>query len=102
MAWQNIVDNKMRSFLTTLGIMIGVTAIIALVSLMQGLSAEVRNQFAEMGAGKLLVVAYGTPLKQGLSDSDIAAIEAIDYVSGVSPTLSTVSSAVHKTRWKTK
>ncbi len=95
MAWQNIIDNKMRSFLTTLGIMIGVTAIIALVSLMQGLSAEVRNQFAELGAGKLIVQAYGTPLKTGLSDQDLASLEEIDYVTGVSPTVSTVSSAVH-------
>ena len=36
MSWQNIVSNKMRSFLTTLGIIIGVLSIITIVTVMQG------------------------------------------------------------------
>ena len=91
MSMQNIKGNKMRSFLTTLGIIIGVTAVIALITIVQGVSDNVMGQFENLGAGKLVVSITGTSLKTGLSDSDIAKIEAIDNVAGVSPTVSTTS-----------
>jgi len=94
MSWQNIVHNKMRSFLTTLGIVIGVTAIIALVTIVQGLTDEVTNQFSSLGAGKIIVQAYGTPLKRGLSESDLEKLLEIENVSGISPTMSLVTSVV--------
>ncbi|HWR61866.1 MAG TPA: ABC transporter permease [Clostridia bacterium] len=94
MSWQNIVHNKMRSFLTTLGIVIGVTAIIALVTIVQGLTDEVTNQFSSLGAGKIIVQAYGTPLKQGLNESDLEKLLEIENVSGISPTMSLVTSVV--------
>lgn len=94
MSWQNIVHNKMRSFLTILGIVIGVTAIIALITIVQGVTDEMTNRFAELGAGKVTVTAQGTLLKSGLSDNDIKELAAIDNVSGVSPTLSFSGSAV--------
>lgn len=49
MAWESIVSNKMRSFLTMLGIIIGVAAVIILVSLVQGLSSQVTDMFTSMG-----------------------------------------------------
>lgn len=94
MSLQNIIANKMRSFLTTLGIVIGVTAIIALITIVQGVTGEITGQFSELGAGKILVQAMGTPLKQGLSDSDIQSLSAIPNVSGVSPSMSFTSTAV--------
>ena len=87
MSMQNIKGNKMRS----LGIIIGVTAVIALITIVQGVSDNVMGQFENLGAGKLVVSITGTSLKTGLSDSDIAKIEAIDNVAGVSPTVSTTS-----------
>jgi len=93
MSWQNILSNKMRSFLTTLGIIIGVTSIIALITIVEGVTGEVTNQFASLGAGKIIVQAYGTPLKQGLSDSDLEKLMAVENVSGISPTL-TVNATV--------
>ncbi|MGE5676831.1 MAG: ABC transporter permease [Pseudomonadota bacterium] len=94
MSWQNIIHNKMRSFLTTLGIIIGVTAIIALVTIVQGVTDEMTSEFNSLGAGKITVQAYGTPLKQGLSSSDLKKLQEIDYVSGISPTLSQKASIV--------
>ena len=44
MSWQNIIQNKMRSFLTILGIVIGVTAIIALVTVVQAVIDNVNPQ----------------------------------------------------------
>jgi putative ABC transport system permease protein len=93
MALDNIIGNKMRSFLTMLGIMIGVTSIIALITVVQGVTGEVIDRFSEMGAGKVTVQAYGTALKAGLNENDIADLSAIEYVSGVSPTVSLSSTA---------
>jgi putative ABC transport system permease protein len=94
MSWQNIAHNKMRSFLTTLGIVIGVTAIIALVTIVQGVTSEVTSEFSSLGAGKITVQAFGTPLKQGLSESDLKKLVEIENVSGISPTLSMTASVV--------
>ena len=94
MSWENIIHNKLRSFLTVLGIVIGVTAIIALVTIVQGVSDEMTSQFAQLGAGKLSISAQGTALKQGLNADDLAALQAIDGVEGVSPTVNVSASAV--------
>lgn len=88
MSWQNIVNNKMRSFLTILGIVIGVAAIIALITIVQGVSGEVTSQFSALGANTLSVSAKGTPLKTGLSENDLQKIASLDDVSGISPTVS--------------
>lgn len=95
MSIANIKGNKMRSFLTILGIIIGVMAIIALITVMQSATGEVTAQFESLGTGKLTVQATGTPLKNGLTESDLSAIEAIDHVSGISPTLSSEMYVVH-------
>ena len=58
MSMQNIKGNKMRSFLTTLGIIIGVTAVIALITIVQGVSDNVMGQFENLGAGKLADVFF--------------------------------------------
>jgi len=94
MSLQNIIHNKMRSFLTILGIVIGVTAIIALITIVQGVTGEVKSQFAALGAGKLSITAKGTALKQGLTDTDVQKLAEIENVEGVSPTISFTASAV--------
>jgi len=88
MSIQNILSNKMRSFLTTLGIIIGVTAIIALITIVEGVAGEVTSQFEELGAGKITIRAPGTPLKSGLFDSDMQKLAQLDNVAGVSPSVS--------------
>lgn len=88
MSWRNIIHNKLRSFLTVLGIIIGVASIIALITIVQGVTGEVTSQISELGANKIIVQARGTPLKQGLSATDLTALKNIEYVRGVSPTVS--------------
>ncbi len=88
MSWENIKGNKMRTFLTMLGIIIGVTAIIALITVMEGATNEITSQFTALGAGKISVTVTGTPMKSGLSDQDIENIAALDNVAGVDPTTS--------------
>jgi putative ABC transport system permease protein len=93
MAWENIENNKLRSFLTMLGIMIGVTAIIALITVVQGVTGQVIARFSEMGAGRVTAVVFGTALKPGLTDNDLATLSALPSVSGVSPNFSLTGSA---------
>ena len=86
MSLQNIKNNKMRSFLTMLGIVIGVAAVIGLITIVQGVTSTVMDQFEGLGAGTLTVSAPGTALKSGLSDSDLALLEKVEGVGGISPT----------------
>ncbi len=92
MSFQNILGNKMRSFLTTLGIIIGVTAIIALITIVEGATMEITNQFTKLGAGKITIQAPGTLLKHGLLETDVAKIENIENISGVSPNTNVILS----------
>ena len=94
MSWKNITSNKMRSFLTTLGIMIGVTAIISLVTLMEGAINESNKQFEDLGAGKLSISIPGTVLKQGITDKEMEEMSDIDNVESVTPNVSTTMSIV--------
>ena len=95
MSWRNILGNKMRSFLTTLGIIIGVTAIIALVTTMEGATTEITSQFSELGAGRVSVSVSGTPLKRGLTENDINLIAAVDNVAGIDPSITLTQHVAH-------
>ena len=55
LALKSIWGNKMRSFLTMLGIIIGVAAVIILVSLVNGYMGSVVESFASMGVNQINV-----------------------------------------------
>lgn len=94
MSWSNIISNKMRSFLTILGIIIGVASIIALITIVQGATDEVTKQVSSLGADKITVQAMGTPLKQGLNERDLEALGQIENIKGLSPTITGKTSIV--------
>lgn len=93
MAWDNIINSKMRSFLTSLGIVIGVASVIALITIVQSVTGEMMSQFESMGADKISVIATGNPLKSGLTASDLRNLEEILNVTGVAPSVSITGSA---------
>jgi putative ABC transport system permease protein len=93
MAWDNIINSKMRSFLTSLGIVIGVASVIALITIVQSVTGEMMSQFESMGADKITVIATGNPLKSGLTTSDLRNLEEIPNVTGVAPSVSITGSA---------
>ncbi len=95
MSWKNIIQNKMRSFLTILGVMIGVTSIIALISIVQGVTTNITSEVVSMGGNKITVQIQGTPLKLGLTVQDITEIEKIENLSGISPSIQGISSIVY-------
>lgn len=99
MSVSNILGNRMRSFLTMLGIIIGVAAIIALMTIVQGATDTMTAQFDSMGLGTLRVTVSGTALKQGLTDSELNQVLACEHVAGISPSLSSTVTAVRGENW---
>jgi len=59
-ALRALLRNKMRSFLTVLGIIIGVGAVIAMVAIGEGAKARVEESFASMGSNLLIVMPGST------------------------------------------
>lgn len=59
MALQGMVSNKLRTFLTLLGIIIGVGAVIAMVSLGFGLKENVKNNISKLGSNLLIITSGG-------------------------------------------
>lgn len=64
MAISSIINNKMRSFLTMLGIIIGIMAVIVLVSVMNGLTGEVTDMFNEIGTTSITVSIQPRSIKK--------------------------------------
>ena len=94
MSWQQVINNRMRSFLTALGIVIGIASVIALITIVQGITGAVMSQFDSLGTGTLTVSATGSVLKSGLTDEDLEEIADVEYVTGYSPSVQGSSSAV--------
>ena len=65
MALKAIWANKMRSMLTTLGIVIGTAAVIAVVSIVQGFSQVITNEVQNLGANTIFVSPFRPPGKDG-------------------------------------
>jgi len=58
MAVQSVMQTKLRSFLTVLGIVIGVSSVIAMISIISGLGRSIQNQVAALGSGILYVSKF--------------------------------------------
>jgi len=87
-AWEAILKNKVRSFLTMLGIIIGVAAVIIMVAISAGTEATIQEQITSLGSNLLFVqssFSRGRPGQEGPSGGlvfdDAAAIQ--DNVVGV-------------------
>ena len=70
LALKSLAGNKMRAFLTMLGIIIGVAAVIILVSLMQGLTGEVTSLFSGLGTDVLTVTVQSRGATRQVDDDD--------------------------------
>ena len=74
LALKNIWSNKMRTILTMLGIIIGVTAVIVIVGLGNGMTESVRQSFSAMGINSMSVSIWGRNSSRNAS---------VDYMYGV-------------------
>lgn len=100
MAWRSLLVNKMRSFLTMLGVIIGVGAVIAMVALSQGTSSGITDRISSMGANLLTISAGGSsgPIRgvstAKLTNGDVEAIKTLPLVKYVAGEASTSGATV--------
>ncbi|MEG0970768.1 MAG: ABC transporter permease, partial [Acidaminococcaceae bacterium] len=97
MAIDGMLANKLRTFLTMLGIIIGVGAVIAMVSLGLGVKEQVKNNISSLGSNLLIIMpggrtASGARLASGtgvkLTYEDAKAIEkTVDGIAYVAPSV---------------
>lgn len=90
LALKNIRGSKMRTFLTMLGIIIGIAAVIVIVGLGNGLENYMRASFSEMGTNTLVVSIMGRGSSRSISEKqmyDLVA-ENPDYLDQISPMVS--------------
>ena len=99
MAFSSLVSNKMRSFLTMLGIIIGVAAVIILVSIMGGVTSQVTDTFDSMGSNTIQVMIMPRGGTRSVTTKNMYNFidEKSDLYSGVSPIVS-VSGANVRTK----
>ena len=107
LAWKALLRNKVRSLLTMLGIIIGVGAVITMVSIGEGSKQSIRSQLSTMGSNMITIrpqsnspagggARLGSGGLQTLRLEDATAIkEQSAYVSNVSPAVSTNGQAIH-------
>ena len=95
-ALKALLANRLRSFLTLLGLIFGVAAVIASVTLTSGVSANITQQFASLGTN-MLVITNGVASNRGavegvgsapsLTVSDVQALTTVPHLVNVSPLL---------------
>jgi putative ABC transport system permease protein len=99
-AFRALVRNKMRAALTMLGIIIGVSAVIAMVSIGQGASASVQAQIESIGTNLLFVSAGaqnvgGVRSGTGDSGTNTLTVEDLEAIKREVPSVSMVTPAVN-------
>lgn len=98
MALMNIKSNKGRSILTMLGIIIGISSVIMIVSIGNGVSEEINGELENLAGGQLYIYSnsQGTQDSEGVEFTmeDFEAIKSqIEHVKGVTPSYSGYASS---------
>ena len=91
LAVKSLLTSKMRALLTMLGIIIGVAAVIVIVSLGNGMEQYMNDQFEKMGVNLIQVQVYGRGGSRSVEPDDMYALvdRYPQYLSDVSPYVST-------------
>ncbi len=88
LALKTLTHRKLRSWLTILGIVIGITAVVTLISLGQGLQSAINEQFSSVGTNRVVVqpggISFGPPTPgmgaSKITEHDLELIKKIDGV----------------------
>ena len=96
MAIQNIIANKGRSFLTMLGIIIGIASVIAIVSIGEGTKNQMNSEIDAAGGGQIFIYCSDDAIKEDayMTAEDMEAIRKIDGVEGVSSSFTIMGETV--------
>jgi putative ABC transport system permease protein len=104
--------NRLRSLLTILGVIVGVAAVIAVVTLTQGTSAVLNARVASLGTNILTItpgstttggVRGGAGTRQSLTQADADSLATLPHISNVSPVLSASAQVIAGSQnWNTR
>lgn len=96
MAIRSLLASKMRSFLTMLGIVIGVGAVIIIVSIVGGVTKDITDQFESMGTNLISVMVMGRNTARSVSVDEMEALvtENPDLLASYSPNVSVNSATI--------
>lgn len=104
-AYRALQRNKLRAFLTMLGIIIGVAAVIAMVAIGQGSKQSIHDQLSSMGSNMLTVspasnlnggVRIAGSSFQSLTQKDIIALQKqVQYITEISPSITSRGQAIN-------
>jgi putative ABC transport system permease protein len=106
-AWKALLRNKLRAFLTMLGIIIGVASVITMVAIGEGSKASIRSQLSGMGSNMITIrpssnqtvgggARLGASGLQTLKVDDVKALqEQAHYITAASPSVSTNGQAIN-------
>ena len=94
-AIRSLTRRKLRSWLTILGIVIGIAAVVSLISIGQGMEEAITDQFEEMGTNKIMVMAGGestmmsmmSDVTNKLTEKDLDVVERVGGVDMAAPFL---------------
>lgn len=97
LALKSISGNKMRSFLTMLGVIIGIASVITLVSVVQGFSDDMVSSFNSMGTNNITVMLSGRGGNMNIKPEEMLTLadDNPELFSNVTPTV-TISGATVK------
>ena len=102
MAVRSIKERKLRSVLTVTGIVIGIAAIVSLVSIGEGTNAYIQEQFEQLGANKLIISSFsmqgmgGLMGAQQLTERDVDLVGSVRGVEEAMPILFKTLQVTHK------
>ncbi len=85
MAFRNIYVNKMRSLLTMLGIIIGISSVITVLSVGQGGQKQITDQLSSIANGSIYISVYGDDISSSdfITSDDIEALGQMQNVAAV-------------------
>lgn len=98
MALLSVIGNKVRSFLTMLGIIIGVSSVILVVSLGMSFNGQISDQFGDLGTNTLSISIYGRGEMTTLPLEEVESYSNIKGTAGVAPFLSSNVTAKNGSR----
>lgn len=84
-AFSQLKGNKLRTFLTMLGMLIGIGAVIIILSLGEGVKGFVNGQFSTIGKGTIRIMAMGYNAENLITPEDLEVLEQIPQVTDTIP-----------------
>ncbi|OXM84225.1 ABC transporter permease [Paenibacillus rigui] len=102
MAMRTVVNNPMRTLLTMLGVIIGVSSVVTLVAIGQGTSASIEKQYEALGTNLIVVNLMGNGRATQLVYNDLMELEKLPEIQSIAPTIVKSSSNIKYDRTQEK